>query len=113
MPSGATLGGTDWASDSSEQPLEAISFGYRFATPLQFVLADPSTTAQCPGSLSDPRAAAGYFCVYEQYTDGVGLHRMARDPEDPAYATTGHTGVVVYLINGATTSVGTWAATAA
>ncbi|MGH2938687.1 MAG: hypothetical protein ACRDPE_11280, partial [Solirubrobacterales bacterium] len=110
LPSGATVVGAYWTEDEISS---VVSFGYRVSQPLAFRVASASTAAQCPGTLQDPKAAPGYFCVYQQaLSNASGSSMTSRDPEKSSDGESGHTGAVLYLYNGATLSYGTWAATA-
>ena len=72
LPSGATvrghyanMGTTDGANFQAAS--EGISFGYRLeSAPTGVVIhAGQAPTADCPGSATNPQAAPGFLCVYE------------------------------------------------
>jgi hypothetical protein len=85
MPAGKTLRGnwaaTGIASGALQYAWDPVAFGYRFASaPTGHLLAvGAAPTAECPGSLSTPEAAAGHFCAYTQ----IGVNVTSTDLCDP------------------------------
>lgn len=98
---------------------EGISFGFRLAsapTP-QVILAGQPSTANCPGTASDPAAAPGFLCVYEHDSQnkrdntypsvGVGLTGGVANPFGASIATQSSNTTAGFFW-----SRGTWAVTA-
>jgi Collagen triple helix repeat (20 copies) len=49
----------------------AISFGFSLAAPPTVEKVGNTPTTNCPGSFEDPRAAAGYLCLYRRTESNV------------------------------------------
>jgi hypothetical protein len=66
--------------------MTAISFGFTLAsapTPVVLSVGD-SPTAECPGSVDLPEAAAGTFCIYEGAASNVGSFVVTPASGSPA-----------------------------
>jgi hypothetical protein len=107
---GATLVGT--YVTEGENGSEAISFGYRFSTNLKqgFVNANPDP--HCLGTVSEPTADPGYFCMYQLEGNVLAAMIHLRDLGSKVDGRTGLTGVEIYDEFNNGYSAGTWAATA-
>ncbi|HXV33515.1 MAG TPA: hypothetical protein VD769_05860 [Gaiellaceae bacterium] len=104
------------AGNTADDGWDSISFGFELASAPQehFLAAGSASTAQCPGSATNPQAAPGHLCVYESVSQNRGS----------VVIFTGTTGAVnqaskwgagVWLIPAAVGnafSYGTWAVTA-
>jgi hypothetical protein len=79
-----------------------------------FIRAGQGSTANCPGSASDPKAAPGNLCVYERVAANVGdgglfaLGSLTPNAADLYGAALG----VSAIAKGTASSAGTWAVTA-
>jgi hypothetical protein len=123
LPSGKTLRGVYEIADTAaakavQDQTTAISETYAAALPAipqLHLIADGATPpAACPGSVADPKAAAGNLCVYESRNHA----NLAEDPDvfiDPVNQAEGTLGFGIEITaNGAGLydSAGTWAVTA-
>jgi hypothetical protein len=97
----------------------AISFGAELsfapsAAPANFIKAGQGPTANCPGSPSDPQAAPGNVCVYEQAETNTAVARLFRISSSTVDAADRYgVGLIKYAAGtGAAQSWGTWAVTA-
>ena len=117
LPHGATLVGS-YLSDGTSTPdadrATIVSFGYRLATIPTTEVRGPFSqpTAHCTGTVADPTAAPGYFCIYSADTLGSATADEIRVLDtETNYGAVGHTGVQIYALPGSF-SDGTWAVTA-
>jgi len=104
------------AANTNDDGWDSISFGFELASAPEghFLPAGAASTAQCPGTAVNPKAAPGHLCVYESVSQNRGSVVLF----------TGTTGAVnqaskwgagVWLIPAAAGnafSYGTWAVTA-
>lgn len=114
-PAGTTIRGTYALGSDGEFGWDSISFGVELPTaPTVHFLPDGSAaTANCPGTPSEPEAAAGHLCVYERNA-GSATDQDVFNPATgtPSGATRWGAGVIGY--NTGTTafwSYGAWALT--
>jgi hypothetical protein len=73
-----------------------------------------SNATECPGSVGEPKARPGAFCVYP-YTEFHVAHSIVVDPSNPVAGHTSRLGAVLNIQNSGTEetiSYGTWAVTA-
>ena len=121
LPSGKTMrgvfAGQDNDSGATGYSWAAISFPFAMASAPAKNVIEPlgAATPQCPGSVSDPQAAAGQLCVYLQYggtspgTHGV-FNPTAGMTDD---YTSSRWGAVLFTSSASYAHLaGTWAATA-
>jgi Collagen triple helix repeat (20 copies) len=123
LPSGKTLRGiyeiADTAAAKSVQDqTTAISETYAASLPaapqIHFIADGATPPAACPGSVADPKAAAGNLCVYESRNHA----NLAEDPDvfiDPSNQAEGTLGFGIEITAnsaGLYDSAGTWAVTA-
>jgi hypothetical protein len=120
LPSGTTLtgvfaaGGTD--ASTSAYAAGTVSFAYPLASPpaVNLITSGGGSTSNCPGSLADPKAAAGEFCLYES----TSANAVVAGVGNPVTNTNGGISVYGGVINvvsstsGTFQAVGTWAVTA-
>jgi hypothetical protein len=118
LPAGDTEGGT-WAGDD-----ENSTAGSAFYIPLSFniplaakpasniIAAGGASTAACPGTVANPKAASGNLCIYEAHFD-VGLTISNFDPNVDGGSAGADVFGTVILLSTATTgrAEGTWAVT--
>jgi hypothetical protein len=110
LPSGATLVGGYWVE--GEGPIQSISFGYRFSSFLNeafvgFGVPNP----HCPGTVPEPRADRGYFCIYQGEGNAAANSIYVRDLETGLDSRAGRTAAGIYVVGNNEYSGGTWAAT--
>jgi hypothetical protein len=110
LPSGSTLVGT-YVTDG-EMGVDAISFGYRLSTNLKTGFVNAIGDPHCPGTVSEPAADAGYFCLYQVEGNVIASTIHLRDLGTKVDGRTGLTGVMVYPQFNTGHSAGTWALTA-
>jgi hypothetical protein len=74
MPGNKTLRGS-WMNLCDGEPScwSDISFGFQMSAPLtaHYIPDGTAPPAECPGSKTNPQAAAGHLCVYEATKDNV------------------------------------------
>jgi hypothetical protein len=127
LPSGKTEIGTyaiDFTDTSGGTP---GSVGITFPFPLaaapsvggvgspDFIAHGSASTANCPGTVANPQAAAGHLCVYELYSSAVLSRCVAKVTDTYVCDAASRWGAVVNIQStaaGRVTSVGTWAVTA-
>jgi hypothetical protein len=120
LPSGKTLRGRFEAGDGSppnavnDVASEAISFGAQLAAaPPRTIVLNPPGPAQCPGTVADPQAAPGQFCIY--VGDRTGIASVDTLIDGGAVGGTTRQGAGIFVISN-TTGVfgarGSWAVTA-
>ena len=87
LPAGHTLTGVynaEGFETSTEKPSfagDSISFLYPLATaPESAYLEVGQTTSNCPGSVGEPKAAAGWLCVYEGESKHLKSVLLAESP---------------------------------
>jgi hypothetical protein len=119
-PAGATIRGNyaagGPASATGQFFWDQISFGFQFASAPSphFIVKGAPSTSECPGSPSNPQAAAGNLCVYELLRVGSFVPEVF----DPSTGISGKAdpwggGVLLRTTGtGNMSSYGTWAATA-
>jgi hypothetical protein len=123
LPSGKTLRGVYEIADTAatkgvQDQISAISETYAAALPAApqlHLIADGATApAACPGSVADPKAAAGNLCVYESrnHTNLAEDPDVFIDPLNQAEATLGFGIEITANSAGLYDSAGTWAVTA-
>jgi hypothetical protein len=93
LPSGATLTGSFAAAAAvGEYGIAEIGFRPRLSAPisvadLEYMSKDASPTIECPGTATEPAAAAGHLCVYAAASvemDFIGLFDIASSLGDGA-----------------------------
>lgn len=117
LPSGATLVGA-WAFNTINvaNPSTAISFGLRVkAEPeVEYVDGGAGPTENCPGNFENPKAKAGYLCIYVNSAETVNAETAST--HHGSLGSDLHSGAVVSLVpeNVANETIGrgTWAVTA-
>ena len=122
LPSGKTLRGVYEIADTAaaksvQDQTTAISETYAAALPtvpqIHFIADGAMPPAVCPGSVADPKAAAGDLCVYESRNHT----NLAEDPDafiDPSNQAEGTLGFGIEITAngpGLYDSAGTWAVT--
>jgi hypothetical protein len=120
LPSGATLRGRFDASNgaptnqANDLVTDSISFGAQLAAPPTRVMVAPgATTAQCTGTVADPRAAPGFLCVYIGESAKAGaIDTIGEGAVLGATSRQGTGIVVVSNQNGSFGARGSWAVTA-
>jgi hypothetical protein len=120
LPSGKTLRGRFEAGDASgpnavgQVASEGISFGAQLATaPPRTIVMSPPGPAQCPGTVADPRAAPGHFCIY--VGDRTGISTVDTLIDDGKVGGTTRQGAGVVVVSNTTATFGargSWAVTA-
>jgi hypothetical protein len=118
LPKGKTIRGNFYAADRGDAgsvdgvAYSDISFGFQLASAptVEFRLPGSAATTGCPGSVSDPQAAAGTLCIYV-----AGANYLV-NTIDPTTGTTGAAnrwGTNLYIYNSSTnaSASGTWAVT--
>jgi hypothetical protein len=116
VPSGVTIRGNYalGSATSSGIAWDEVSYGFQMVSALTgtWLAAGAPPTAQCPGSSTNPQAAAGNLCVYET-TDGNIQLRVIFNPATGGAGTNpwGAGLDVTPASPGAWFSYGTWAAT--
>jgi collagen type II alpha len=120
MPAGKTARGT-WAMYGTDAGIlmTQISFGFRLsAAPTSHIIpvGGPSPP-ECPGTVTNPQAAAGHLCVYEgdvaNVSSVVTCDTTLGGCGPPGTTNAEGAGVVGYpAAAGAAYMIGTWAATA-
>jgi hypothetical protein len=116
LPSGKTERGQySFAGQTGTgySPVNSVSFALPLASaPSAHVIAiSGASTAECPGTASEPKAAPGNVCVYETRADG------GHGPSESSFGEVeeGRFGITFYVPLAATTNweiQGTWAVTA-
>lgn len=120
LPSGKTLRGRFEVGDGSppnavnDVASEGISFGAQLAAPPpRTIVMDPPGPSQCPGTVADPSAAPGHFCIY--VGDRTGISSLDTLIDGGQFGGTTRQGAGVFVIS-STTGVfgarGSWAVTA-
>jgi|SRR5215218_7182015 len=120
LPGGKTLRGRFEAGDGSppnavnDVASEAISFGAQLPTaPPRTIVMNPPGPTQCPGTVADPKAAAGHFCIYVGDRTGIGTLDTLIDGGQIGGTTRQGAGVfVVSNTTGVFGARGSWAVTA-
>ena len=116
LPPGRTVRGTFkanfYATEANQRSHDALSFGYRLPSSpnIRFIKEGEAVPAGCSGTPANPEADPGYLCVFETYRNNTNQSRGANLMAD------GRNGAVVYEFSasaGESTSMGTWAVTAA
>ena len=120
LPSGKTLRGRFEAGDGSppnnvnDVASEAISFGAQLAVaPPRTIVMNPPGPPQCPGTVADPKAAAGHLCLY--VGDRVGISSLDTLIDNGAIGGTTRQGAGVFVVSSGTGifgARGSWAVTA-
>jgi hypothetical protein len=119
LPSGKTETGA-YALEGDGSVVQS-GWGFPFAlasAPTPHFVADKSVPpAQCPGSVSDPKATAGQLCVYEGSSHGGNVTGSGLfNPENEKFGAVSRFGFAYDLNNGTVGSnvwsQGTWAVTA-
>jgi hypothetical protein len=117
VPSGTTIRG-NYGTGGTRTTAQKfffldIAYGFQMSAPLtvHWLTAGAAATAACPGSASNPQAAAGNLCLYTRDDFGV----AARDPFQTTSTRWGASPFLTSLTNladGVVWSHGSWAATA-
>lgn len=111
LPPGKTVKGTYaidlTAAGSGEWGVDALSFGAAMSSQpkVKFVADGQPAPASCRGTVSDPKAARGYLCIFES----IGMNRLV------SLGAPTPTGGFIFINSagaGEFESVGSWAATA-
>jgi hypothetical protein len=120
LASGQTARG-EWSAGDGSNPAigygsTSISFPFPLPQPAitHFVPPGGPTTGDCPGSVADPQAAPGQFCLYEKNAANVSSLAICRMDTNSCSGTTSKWGATI-LIGGGTAALyaeGTWAVTA-
>jgi len=106
LASGKTLRGafamSDVAGVANQALRDASSYIFTFATAptVHYIAAATTPPAQCPGTVTNPQAASGHLCIYEDVRSNAGVPSVF-NPEN-ANAGSGKTGF--YLRLNATTT---------
>jgi hypothetical protein len=120
LASGQTERG-EWSVADGSNPgiglaFASISFPFPLPQPAitHFVPPGGPTTGDCPGSVADPQAAPGQFCLYEKNAANVGTLAICRADTNACSGTTSKFGVTIQVGGGtaALYAQGTWAVTA-
>lgn len=120
-----TLFGTFGIDFVAASPLQEASTTFLFHPPLstglivpEIVFAGFPSTANCPGSISDPRASPGYLCLYEsanlnvdQWCVGHLLGEWKCYSADPVLDPIGAIVKITAKAAGRSASMGVWAVT--
>ncbi len=120
LPSGVTQRGTfSTSSNQGSTGINQVSFGFRLsaAPTARFIPQGTPPPAECPGSVADPEAQAGNFCVYESTAINVTAFRGICNPASPGCAgnETTRYGAATFAQPASASpaySFGTWAVTA-
>jgi hypothetical protein len=121
LPSGKTLRGTYAVETTGKTTETAVSYAFPLASaPTAHYIAKTSTPpSECPGSVTDPQAAAGNLCVYEGDRSDPGTHPNGAQVFDPEIGGAGTVdrfgfGVSLGQASGGSSiyASGTWALTA-
>jgi hypothetical protein len=110
LPSGATLVGAYFAEQGGAGQ-DTFSFGYRFSGTLEEAVVTSASNPHCPGTVTEPKADRGYFCIYQHDGTASAANIQLRDLGASQDGRSGTTGGGIYLAGAATYSAGTWAAT--
>jgi len=117
LPSGETLTGV-WVGSAGSAGVPVgpqISFPIALGgelTASHFVAPAATPPAECPGSLSEPKAATGHLCVYAEETSGVVTSPPALyGTIVPIGGTTKYGAYVSFFSSGVASVKGTWAVT--
>jgi hypothetical protein len=119
LPSGKSETGV-YAIEGSGSVIQS-GWGFPFALATaptsHFILDGATPPAQCPGSLSNPRASPGHLCVYESKKHGgTTTFKEIFNPENEGFGTSSRFGFGIDLDNSKAPenawSQGTWAVTA-
>ena len=120
LPSGKTLRGRFEAGDGSPPNAvgnvasEGISFGVQLpSAPTSNIVMAPPGPAQCPGTVADPRAAAGHLCIY--VGDRTGVSQVDTLTDGAVFGGTTRHGTGVFVVSNTTGTFGargSWAVTA-
>ena len=104
------------ATGASDEGTDAFSFGLTLPTApaaptANVIVQGAAFTANCPGTLANPRAAPGHLCVYESFRSNVELFCIART--GPSYQcdvsdNTGSSFFITSAAAGQTLSAGRW-----
>jgi hypothetical protein len=110
LPSGATLVGAYFAEQGAAGQ-DTLSFGYRFSRSLEEAVVAPAPNPHCHGTVTEPKADPGYFCIYQHDGTTSAANIQLRDLGTSLDGRSGTTGGGIYLSGPAAYSAGTWAAT--
>jgi hypothetical protein len=91
--------------------MDTFSFGYRFSQSLEEAFVGSTPNPHCPGTKTEPKAAPGYFCIYQQAGGATAGSIILRDLGTGLDTQSGTTGAGIYLTPASQSSSGTWAAT--
>jgi hypothetical protein len=124
VPPGSTLRGTwvvaDTAAAAGEASESSVEFPFALASAptVHFIGDATSPPAECPGSVSDPQAAAGHLCVYQSTVHvnvtGTAIFNPLVDTASGAAKSSrfGFSMRTTSSGNGALRTTGSWAVTA-
>jgi hypothetical protein len=104
------------ASGAGDEGTDSISFGRTLPTApaapeANVIVEGAAFTANCPGTLANPRAAPGHLCLYESDRLNVGSFCIARTGPNYQCAASDSTGASLFLQSaaaGQTASAGRW-----
>jgi hypothetical protein len=120
IPSGVTLRGTyavkGYApSGKQRSATSAVSFGFELGgLEAQWITEPGEGTRECFGSFENPRAAPGFFCLYQRRAQGIA--ELGIYAPSGRRSAAGSFGAVIQVKSGASFdgrfySIGSWAAT--
>jgi hypothetical protein len=120
LPSGATVRGRFEATSGSPNNAQndtigdSISFGAQLpAAPTRAIVAPGATTAQCTGTVAEPKAAPGYLCIYVSESFKAGTIDTIGDGATVGATSRQGTGIIVVSNQpGSFGARGSWAVTA-
>jgi hypothetical protein len=112
LPSGKTLKGTFELRGFNQYVVDAITFQFPLPTVVVAYFPASSNPTECPGSVAEPKARPGAFCVYP-YTEANVAQSIVFDPAALQAGHAGRFGAVLNAKNSGEEVVdyGTWAVT--
>jgi Collagen triple helix repeat (20 copies) len=114
LPSGKTLRGTFELRGTAQYLTDSITFQFPLAAAATAYFPASSNVTECPGSVAEPKARPGAFCVYP-YTELHVAQHIVFDPSNPVNGRTGKFGAILNIQNSGSEEAfayGSWAVTA-
>jgi hypothetical protein len=115
LPSGKTLRGVYNIRGTDQYQEVAVTFQFPLASETVAHFPASSDTVNCPGTVAEPKALPGHFCVYEFLGFGY-TSKSVTDPAEGQGGKAGKYGASIFIGSAAETtsivSYGSWAVTA-